>query len=68
MPRISRMRACRTDGTVVESKDEVCPICRKSDNMSANFSGLIVIFESENSEIAKRMNIKQNGLYAIRVR
>ncbi|MFW9928726.1 MAG: transcription elongation factor subunit Spt4 [Candidatus Thorarchaeota archaeon] len=68
MPRISKMRACRVCGTVVTSKDEVCPICRKNDHMSANFSGLIVIFDHEKSEIAKKMNIKQDGLYAIRVR
>ena len=68
MPRLSKMRACRTDGTIVLSKEEVCPVCRKSDNMSANFSGLIVIFDSETSEIAEKMNIKQDGLYAIRVR
>ena len=68
MPR-TKMRACRTCGSVILSKDEPCPICRKSDTMSANFSGLVIIIDDpQESEIAKKMNITQKGLYAIRVR
>jgi RNA polymerase subunit RPABC4/transcription elongation factor Spt4 len=62
------MRACRNCQTIVLRKDEACPICKKPDHMSPNFSGLLVIFSAEKSEIAHKMNIKQDGMYAIRVR
>ena len=36
--------------------------------MSDDFSGLVIIFDPENSEIAKAMSIKEKGRFALRVR
>ena len=63
----TKKRACRNCHSVVITKDEPCPICKRTDTMSPNFSGLFVVF-SQKSDIAKKMNVKQTGMYAIRVR
>jgi DNA-directed RNA polymerase subunit E" len=49
------------------TKDNVCTRC-KSTNFSEDFSGLVVMFDPENSAIAKAMNIKEKGRYALKVR
>ena len=49
------------------TKDNVCARC-KSTNFSEDFSGLVVMFDPETSAIAKAMNIKEKGRYALKVR
>lgn len=49
------------------SNGPVCPNC-KSTNLSDDWSGLVVIMDPANSEVAKRMGITAPGRYAIRVR
>jgi DNA-directed RNA polymerase subunit E" len=49
------------------TKENICPKCRTS-GLSDDFSGLVIIFEPESSVIAKAMNIKQKGRYALKVR
>jgi DNA-directed RNA polymerase subunit E" len=49
------------------TKDNICSRC-KSGNFSEDFSGLVVMFDPENSAIAKAMNIKEKGRYALKVR
>jgi len=49
------------------SNGPVCPNC-KSTNLSDDWSGLIVIVDPTNSEVAKRMSITAAGRYALRVR
>ena len=49
------------------TKENVCPKC-KSSSLSDDFSGLIVIFDPQASTIAKAMNIKEKGRYALKVR
>ncbi len=49
------------------TKDNVCSRC-KATNFSEDFSGLVVMFDPENSAIAKAMNIKEKGRYALKVR
>jgi len=58
-------KACRnchmiTDGTV-------CPECKSTD-LSDDFDGVVIILDPENSEIAKLMEIKKKGRYAVRIR
>jgi len=48
-------------------KESVCPICNSSD-FSENWNGRIFILNAEKSEIAKRVGIKNNGEYAVKVR
>lgn len=49
------------------SSGPVCPNC-KSTNLSDDWSGLVVIIDPPNSEVAKRMGIAAPGRYALRVR
>ena len=49
------------------TKENVCPKC-KSPNLSEDFSGIVIIFNPEESAIAKAMKIKENGRYALKVR
>lgn len=49
------------------SNGPVCPNC-KSTNLSDDWSGLVVIMDLPNSEVAKRMGITAPGRYALRVR
>ena len=49
------------------TKESVCPKCR-STSLSEDFSGIVIMFDPENSAIAKAMNIKEKGSYALKVR
>jgi DNA-directed RNA polymerase subunit E" len=49
------------------SNGPLCPNC-KSTNLSDDWSGLVVIMDPANSEVAKRMGITAPGRYALRVR
>ena len=49
------------------TKENVCPKC-KSTSLSDDYSGLVVVFDPEGSAIAKAMNIKEKGRFALKVR
>jgi DNA-directed RNA polymerase subunit E" len=49
------------------TKENICAKC-KSTNLSEEFSGIVVMFDPENSSIAKTMKIKEKGRYALKVR
>jgi len=49
------------------SSGSICPNC-KSNNLSDDWSGLVVIINPAASEVAKKMGIKAAGKYAVRVR
>ena len=49
------------------TKENVCPKCR-STSLSEDYNGLVVMFDPENSTIAKAMKIKEKGRYALKVR
>ena len=49
------------------TKENVCAKC-KSTNLSEDYSGIVVMFDPENSSIAKTMKIKEKGRYALKVR
>lgn len=49
------------------TKENICPRC-KSTNLSDDFGGLLIVIEPEESAIAKAMNIKEKGRYALKVR
>ncbi len=56
---------CRECHRVVEG--EVCTVCGSS-NLSTDWTGYLVVIDPEHSEIAKRLNIKLAGKYALKVR
>ncbi len=45
----------------------VCSRC-KTQTLSDDFTGLVIIFDPEGSGIAKVMKIKEKGRYALKVR
>jgi DNA-directed RNA polymerase subunit E" len=49
------------------TKENSCPKC-KSSSLSEDFGGLVVLFDLENSAIAKAMSAKDQGRYALKVR
>lgn len=49
------------------TKENTCPRCRAT-SLSDDHGGLVVIFDPEKSMIAKAMNIKEKGRYALKVR
>jgi DNA-directed RNA polymerase subunit E" len=49
------------------TKENVCPKCR-STSLSEDYSGLVIMFDPENSAIAKAMSIEGKGHYALKVR
>jgi DNA-directed RNA polymerase subunit E" len=49
------------------TRENVCPKCR-STSLSDDYSGLVIVFDPEGSAIAKAMNIKEKGRFALRVR
>jgi DNA-directed RNA polymerase subunit E" len=49
------------------TKDSICPKCR-SNSFSEDFGGIVVMFDPKSSAIAKAMNIKEKGRYALKVR
>ena len=48
------------------SSGKICPNCH-STNLTANWSGMVIILDAEKSEVAKTLKIDQPGRYAIRV-
>jgi DNA-directed RNA polymerase subunit E" len=49
------------------TKDNSCPKCKAS-SLSEDFSGLVIVFDPEGSAIAKAMNTKEKGRFALKVR
>lgn len=58
------MRACKTCLRLTE--DERCPVC--GGNTSQYWSGYLAVIDPEKSQIAKRMELKTPGQYALKVR
>ncbi|MDI6718768.1 MAG: transcription elongation factor subunit Spt4 [Methanomicrobiales archaeon] len=56
---------CRECHRVVEG--EGCTVCGTT-NLSTDWAGYLIIIDPEHSDIAKRMNIKLPGKYALKVR
>jgi len=59
-------KACKDCNRIVEDASE-CPVCRNND-LSDSWSGLVVIYDPEDSEIAEKIGISTPGRYAVRVK
>jgi DNA-directed RNA polymerase subunit E" len=59
-------QACKNCNRIVEDASE-CPVCRNND-LSNSWSGLVVIYDPEDSEMAEKLGISTPGRYAIRVK
>ncbi|WEU39716.1 MAG: DNA-directed RNA polymerase subunit E'' [Candidatus Odinarchaeum yellowstonii] len=58
-------RACKTCRRII--KAQVCPTC-KTYTLSYDYDGLVIINDYQNSQIAEKLNINENGKYALKVR
>jgi len=58
-------RACKVCKIITE--DPSCPICKGTD-LSDDYSGLLVVVDPEDSQLAQKMGIKEAGRYALKIR
>lgn len=58
-------KVCKKCKIFVEGAN--CPVCNGTD-FTETWKGRLVIFRPEESEIAKNLNIKKEGTYAIKTR
>lgn len=58
-------KACKNCKMIVEG--DTCPIC-KGNQLVENWKGKIIILDPEKSEIAKKLNIKQKGSFALKTK
>jgi len=62
---MAKKKACRMCNTIFEG--DKCPKC-DSREFTEGFKGRIVILNPEKSEIAKKLNLKEKGNFAIKTR
>jgi len=61
-----KQKACKICNKIYETGDK-CPRCEARESTDS-FKGRIVVEDSEKSEIAKKLNIKGKGNFAIKTR
>ncbi len=61
---MAREMACRKCKFVTTGK--VCPACKSSD-LTPDWSGIALVVDPSNSQIAKTLGITEKGKYALRV-
>ncbi len=62
---MTKQKACKICNTIYEG--EKCPKCDSKESIEG-FKGRIIVQNPEKSEIAKKLNIKEKGEYAIKTR
>jgi len=58
-------RACRNCKSVTD--ENVCPVC-KGTEFSDDYSGILVVLDPENSILAQKLEAKEPGTYALKIR
>lgn len=58
------MKACKNCHQLTE--EAVCPVCHSP--TSKTWQGYVVVADPKKSKIARRMNVKTPGKYALKVR
>lgn len=59
-----RELACRKCRAITTGR--VCPACKSSD-LTPDWSGIVLVVQPEVSQVAKTLNISQQGKYALKV-
>ena len=62
---MTKLKACKICSTIHE--EEKCPRCDSKES-TENFKGRIIVLNSEKSEIASKLNLKEKGNFAIKTR
>jgi len=61
---MKKIKACKDCKTL--SEEDLCLACKGK--TTTNWAGYLVVLDQERSEVAKRLNLKQAGRYALKVR
>lgn len=64
--KMPKQKACKICKTIYETVDK-CPKCGSKES-TEGFKGRIVVLNPEKSEIAKKLNLKDKGNFAIKTR
>jgi len=59
------MKACKQCNFIIKN-DNKCPACG-SNELSEKFSGIVIVFDAEKSEVAKYLRKKNPGEYALKI-
>ncbi|MBU3906730.1 MAG: DNA-directed RNA polymerase subunit E'' [Nanoarchaeota archaeon] len=62
---MSKPKACKICKAIHEG--EKCPNCDSRES-TESFKGRVIVLQPENSEIAKKLNIKSKGSFAIKTK
>lgn len=63
-----KVKACKLCRTIVEpGEGDKCTNCQ-SKEITEGFKGRIVVVDPEKSELAQKLNLKEKGNFAIKVR
>ena len=60
-------KACRRCKSLVPQDVQVCPVCGSRD-FTEDWEGMIIVFDVEKSQMAKKLGINKPGKYAIKLR
>jgi DNA-directed RNA polymerase subunit E" len=63
---MAKVKACKMCNTIVEEGDK-CPNCG-SKELTEGVKGRIVVLNPEKSEVAKKLNLKEKGNFAVKTR
>ena len=63
---MAKQKACKICNTIYD-EEEKCPECCSKESTDG-FKGRVVVMNPEKSEIAKKLNIKNKGNFAIKTR
>ncbi len=66
MPKTIKERACPVCHLITRRPH--CPQCKNNKPLSDDYTGQIYILDPSHSELARNMNIKVAGKYALKVR
>ena len=58
-------RACRTCKVI--TNESTCPIC-KGTELSDDYSSLLIVLDPDNSLLAEKLEAKEAGNYALKIR
>jgi DNA-directed RNA polymerase subunit E" len=63
---MAKAKACKVCNTIYET-GEKCPSCGSKESIEG-FKGRIVVLDPKKSEIAKKLDLKEKGNFAIKTR
>lgn len=61
-----RFKACRNCKALVDREVEVCPVCNGREFVE-EWSGVVIVVDPENSEIAKTLKVNQRGRFVVKL-